>query len=288
MKKALLTGSHGFIGVALTKFLQSRDIEVIELERDALYADIPSLIELFYHYKPNYIVHLAAYGNMRHQNAITQMVMANYFSIYNLLKASEFIEYDAFINVGTSSMYGKKTEPMKETDSMLPSTFYAATKLGGAMLARAYALQLNKPIATVLPFSVYGEGEALHRFIPRVVEHLISSQTLSLTSQEHDWIYISDLLEGMMTVIKHIDSLKGEFVNIGTGIETKNSEIVGELEEISNKRLNYTPDNNLSTQDSPKWVADTSGKLSTFGWSPKISLQEGLKRCWEYYSDDKE
>lgn len=286
MKKAIITGSHGFIGTALRKYLTEHDIEPLALPRESLYLPIPELIEILFNHKPNYIIHLAAYGNMRGQTSAPQAVMANFFTTYNLLKATELLDYEAFINVGSSSMYGRKNYPMKETDNLEPMTFYAATKIGGAMLARAYAMQEDKPITTVLPFSVYGEGEALHRFIPLVCRHLVTQETMSVNRmQQHDWIYIDDLLTGIMTVVDNIQSLKGQLVNIGTGRATTNQEVTETLQTISGKELIQTTDNKLSTIDSPHWTANIH-KLSTLGWHPEISLEDGLMRCWQYYKNE--
>lgn len=275
--KALITGSNGFIGKHLWDALVEQDIEPIALDRHDLYIEVPNLTRLLFAHKPDYIFHLAAYGNMRGQNDSTQAIMANYFGTYNLLKATEFLDYKAFINVGSSSMYGRKMLSMKETDSLEPDTFYAATKAGAAHLARAFAIQYKKPVMTVVPFSVYGEGESTSRFIPTVIEHLMTNKPLSLDlDQEHDWIHVDDLIVRMIKMIELANLLPGEMVNIGTGIATSNLEIVKILEEISGKKVIYGKPFESSKYDSPTWVAD-QGEAT-------INLEQGLKRCWEYYS----
>lgn len=283
-KRALITGLNGFIGRHLWDALADQGIEPIALDRHDLYIEVPQLTEILFHHKPNYIFHLASYGNHRKQTDVTQAIMANYFATYNLLKASEFLEYEAFINVASSSCYGVKRGLMGEDDSMWPDTFYAATKVGGLQLARAFTKQYDKPIVTVIPFSVYGEGEADHRFIPTVARHLITQDSMSINkAQTHDWIYVSDFINGLLLAIDKIDTLKGDLLNIGTGITTSNGDVAETLIKASKKNLSLKDDFKGNTFDSPYWCSNNE-KLKKLGWQQKVSLEQGLAKCWDYYS----
>lgn len=283
-KTAIISGASGFIGQNLIHELSLREINSIVIPRQLLYAEVPVLTEFLFKHKPSYIFHLAAYGNHRDQVDDVKAVMANWFGTWNLLKASEFLDCEAFINVGSSSMYGIKDKPMKETDTLHPDTFYAATKAGGAYLARAFARQYNKPIATVIPFSVFGEGEADNRFIPKVCKSLVTGEPFSLSPATHDWIYIKDFISGMLTACDKIQSLKGELINIGTGRASTNKLVIELLEMISKKTL-VLDKTALSSNvyDSPLWVSDTT-KSNFYGIKSRHTLREGLERCWEYYS----
>lgn len=284
MKKALLSGANGFLGKQLSAMLIERDIEPIALSRFDLYLDPPKLTEIIFKDKPSYIFLLHAYGNHRDQIDETKAVMANYFSTWNILKATEFLDYEALINFGTSSMYGIKDKPMSEQDNLSPDTFYAATKAGAVHLARAFAKQYNRPICSVVPFSVFGEGEASFRFIPQVIEHLVTRQPMSVTlSQVHDWIYIKDFIAGVLLASEKISTLQGEMLNIGTGLATNNQEIIQILEDISGKKLLIEETYKEQPHHSPLWVADIS-KLQGLGWKQQTNLYEGLRNCWNYYA----
>lgn len=288
MKKALISGYNSFLAKHLRDALIARDIEPIELSRFDLYLDPPKLTEVIFHQKPSYIFLLHAYGSQRTQIDETKAVMANYFATWNILKATEFLDYEALINFGSSSMYGIKNKPMSEQDNLEPDTFYAATKAGAVHLARAFAKQYDRPICSVIPFSVFGEGELPHRFIPAVVRHLVTSESMSVTSLAmHDWVYVKDFIDGVLSAVDNIGKLKGELLNIGTGISSSNIAIVEMLEKISGKKLNYTESKDIHKYDSPQWQADID-KLSTLGWRWNTSLYEGLKKCWEYYSKQDE
>ncbi len=280
---ALITGINGFIGTHLKETLEKRDIRVIGIPRDLL-NDNASLTLFIRKENPAYIFHLAAYGNHIHQQNDIEALMVNYWGTYMLLSASQNIPYKAFINVATSSMYGHTDTPMSENNPLQPDTFYAASKAGAMYLARAFAKQYNKPITTAIPFSVFGEGEADHRFIPRVCKSLITGGKMSVApAPTHDWIYVKDFVDALMVLVTSIDRVRGEWVNISMGERFTNQQVINKLISLSGRTLQYEEDYKEPANHSPLWVADNT-KLKSLGWEPKYGVQEGFKRTWEYYS----
>lgn len=282
MVKALITGAHGFIAKHIISDLKREGIEIIPVPREVLSNPL-ELARLLSECKPDYIYHTAAYGNMANQQEISQTVVVNLMCTWNLLIASKDIPYKAFINFGSSSEYGKKDSPMIEEMLPSPETFYAASKIGATALCEAFTKQYNKPIVTVRPFSVYGDGEAEFRFIPRIILALHTKSQMDVNIKGvHDWIYIDDLIKGVKTVVKNINKLKGQVVNIGTGIETSNKQIIEYLEDLSGQKLNINYIENNRPQDSPVWI-DGSKKLRKLGWKPEYDLEHGLMKTYAYY-----
>lgn len=286
--KALITGSGGFIGKHLSDRLNAQGFQVIGLKRE-LFSDFNLLNESMQEIKPDYIFHLAAYGNHSTQTDEDMTFSANVIYTYLLLRATANLKYKAFINFGSSSEYGKKATSMHEDDILEPITLYGATKGASTLIARYFALKYNKPIATVRPFSVYGEGEADFRFIPTVIRSLNNGTVMDLAGEpKHDWIYIQDFLDGVSTVVNRIEQVKGEAVNIGTGVQYSNFDVVKELERISGKnlKLDVFGDKMARPYDTTNWVANIN-TLKSFGWKPRFTLSSGLKRVYDYQSQPK-
>lgn len=281
-KRIAITGSHGFIGEAIVKRLQ-QDNNVLLVSRD--YST-----DLLWGYQikgfnPQIIINLAAYGNHSDQTDDTNTFRANLLNLYTLLGVTCDLPYEAFINFGSSSEYGRKILPMKEDDCLEPMTMYAATKAAGTMLCRGFAKKYDKPIVTVRPFSVYGPGEADHRFIPTVIKSLIKDEQFTLDKDAlHDWIYIDDLVDGVLAVIDNVDAFKGNAVNIGTGKQYKNDELVSMLSLISGKKPKTEISTVLRPNDSKIWVADTR-LLKLVGFKAQTTLMEGLKKTYEFYKE---
>ncbi|TRZ51004.1 SDR family oxidoreductase [bacterium] len=276
-EKILVTGANGFIGSRLTKRLEEGGAEVVKLDR-ALLTLPEALTKVMDEVKPNAIYHLAAYGNHYNQKEIRDIFTANLFGVFNLLEASRGRNLDYFVNTGSSSEYGKKEKPMKE--DMLPetNTMYGAVKAGATFLAKAYASEYDLPVVTVRPFSVYGPGEADHRFIPTVVRCCLTGEVLKLAPGVHDWIYIDDFINGMITVTENIKQLSGEVVNIGSGQQYSNKEVVEEVERICGITVAKEEVGNIRSFDTiTSWVANNE-KLRSFGWKPETDLRSGIEK----------
>lgn len=279
----IISGINGFLGKHAEKAFKAREDKVIGIPRELLYADPGKLMEWVALKKPDIILHLAGYGNHGMQKEEDKIIMANYFATWNLLKATSFIDYKAFINVATSSCYGHKTEPMKETDFLEPDTFYAASKAAAIHLARAYCRQYNKPVATVMPFSIYGEGEADWRFIPTAIRNMVKGTTMQFNPKpQHDWIHVEDFITGVLTVVDNIGRVKGETVNIGTGYTWSNRSVLSLLEEVAGTECKTEEGYVEPPHHSARWIADNE-KLISLGWGRRVNFKRGLQRCWDYY-----
>ncbi len=263
--KCLVTGASGFIGSHLVKALEARGDEVMELPRQCLYD--PLALEGDLSFNPDYIFHLAAYGNMSDQKDLDMIFQANLIGTYNLLTTTKDIPYKAFINVSSSSVL------------LNHETMYSATKAGAERLCKAFVDEYNKPIVSVRPYSVYGPGEAEFRFIPTVFRSCIKGETMTLDpSPIHDWVYIDDMVTCLLNVADKVDDLKGESVNFGTGFGTSNSMIVELIEEITEKKANIGNLMTMRSYDNSKWVAGPTGK-----YMAKTDIREGLEKYYEWY-----
>lgn len=279
MDKYLVSGSSGF----LASNLKVKG-EIVPIDRSFLTNPI-LLKELFTQEKPDYILHFGAYGNMSNQTDEMQIFETNVLGTFMMLNACRDIKIKGFINVGSSSEYGRKVKPMSESDVPETDTFYGASKVAGTYLSRAFATKYDKPIVTIRPFSIYGPKEADFRFIPTSTRCVVKNEYMKLVDGFHDWTYIEDFADGLNVVIKNIDKLKGKVVNIGTGVQTSNVDIVKKLASFAGKKfndLNMVYEQDMS-QAISNWVADTKA-LTSLGWSPRYTLSEGLKKTFDYYA----
>lgn len=277
-----VSGSSGFIGQHLVKRLRDDGHGVFSIPRE-LFRNPELLEHMMQESPPDYVIHLAAYGNHSKQTEPYKMVDVNLINTLTLLSAIEFVPIKGFINIGSSSEYGIKDKPMKETDLLETDTFYGATKAASTMICRAFAKYANKNVVTVRPFSVYGPGEADFRFIPTMCRALLTQEPTKLAMEPvHDWIYVQDFIDGVLKVVENVDKLSGQVVNIGTGTQYTNLEVVNYLELISDKHLIYEPFgmSDMRVFDNKSWVADNT-KLKSLGWKQKHTLQQGLKLTYE-------
>jgi len=269
MNKIFISGSNGFIGSYLKDKLKAEGIP-----RKYLYS---SLIDQYIR-NADTIIHCASYGNMSWQEDISEIFDANVLATFDLLEACRKNGIKNFIFIGSSSEYGNKEEPMSE--EMLPETktMYGCTKVCGTYLTRHYSQYMNT--VTIRPFSIYGEKEDNRRFIPKLIDSILTDNPFTLMEGKHDWLHIEDFCNAVETIIRNIDLLNGLIINVGSGREFTNGEVTEILNVISGKKANITiaP---KKIYDSNTWVAN-NGKIRALGWKQKISLYEGLKRVYDY------
>lgn len=224
LKKVLISGSNGFIGTHLKNRLISEDYDVFCINRELLYKPV----DLKYYLldtKPDYIFHLAAYGNHYFQFDELSTIKANIECTTNLIESSKYLTYKGLFNFSTTH------------HNLESSSFYGATKSAGEYLVRAYVQKHNLPIVNIRPYSVYGEYEWNFRFIPTISKQISKGDAITVSDVRHDWIYVEDFIDALMASAKNIDYLVGKSVGIGTGKRISNIEVANTLMKIVGKKV---------------------------------------------------
>jgi len=301
--KFLLTGASGFIGsVLLRKLLdQGHDVHLILREQSNTWriddllknvtvhqSDLSNLNELkkiIQISKPEVIYHLATNGAYSYQKDANQIIETNILGTWNLIQACNDIDYKLFVNTGSSSEYGYKSYAMRETDIVEPASYYAVTKCAQTLLCSHIARQEKRAIVTIRPFSVYGPYEEPKRLMPTLMKALMFNEEMNLVAPEtaRDQIYVDDIVDAYLK----IDELKnnpGEYFNIGTGVQSTIKEVIDTAIKVSKKTAQFkwgTMENR--SWDTNNWVADISKARQLLNWTPKISLENGIKLSWNWF-----
>lgn len=306
----LITGGTGFIGINLVNKLldlEYRNINIFIrktsnlgrlkniLKKIILHeVDLSNknhLAKVIKKINPSAIFHLATYNDYRNQERGLKMIETNINNTFNLLMCSKDINYNIFVNTGSSSEYGFKEKPMEETDLLEPVSFYAATKAAATFLCQVFAKEYQKPIVTLRPFSVFGPYEEKKRFIPTAIKAILTNHPIKLTSglKRRDFIYVQDIVNFYIKIINKGKQLSGEILNVGTGIEYSNEDIVRMLFEIIGKKTKIEKGAYPKRiWDTPHWVADISKSKKLLNWKPKYSLREGLRKTYFWFRKEYE
>lgn len=235
--KYFLTGAGGFIGKAICEYLKGHEIikfnRYSDNYREALNCEV--------------IINLSAYGNHYNQTDAAEIIKRNILELKNLTSfVSKSNTLQKFYNISTSSV----TLPVQ--------TMYSASKLFGETLINSLK---DERFVNVRPYSVFGPGEANHRFIPTVIKCLRTGETMQLDIYpEHDWIYVDSFIDLMFNGV----------IECGSGQCYTNLEVVRALEKISGFKLNYETVPSIRNYDTTDWVCPIRNEL-------KIDLFEGLK-----------
>jgi nucleoside-diphosphate-sugar epimerase len=238
--------------------------------------------------RPTVIFNLSSHGAYPHQTDATRIFETNLLGLLHLLDACDPVDYRLFVHTGSSSEYGRKTAPMRETDELRPESVYGVSKVAQSLLCQQWSRQQGRPIVVLRLFSVYGPLEEPTRLIPRIVTAMLDHASLAMVSPRtsRDFVYVDDVVEAMLRIdrLHTLETTNGTILNLGTGVQTTLAEIVSTLESIAGAPLkaewNTMP---ARPWDTETWVADTTRLRQALGWVPTVSVREGLALSVEWF-----
>ncbi len=298
-KKILITGATGFIGANLARYFlkNGADISIFirktsdkwrihdiledisEYTVDLL--DAPKLRGIIKKIKPHVIIHSAVYGGYPFQKDTRKIIGTNFTGTVNLINACNYIDFGLFINTGSSSEYGIKSRPMKETDMLEPVNEYGVSKAAATLYCHAVLKKENRSIVTVRLFSPYGYYEEKDRFIPSLILSCLKSKNPKLSSPNsvRDFVFIGDVMDAYKKIIENKDNIKGEIFNIAFGEQHTVGEAVGYIVKLTGNRVKPEWGKINNPRQEPKcWQADITKAKKLLGWHPEHNLKRGLAK----------
>ena len=325
MKRALITGGTGFVGANLARRLLRDGHEVHLLVRPdyhswridsikpdlrlhtASITDAEALTRAVRAARPDWVFHLAAYGAYPTQQDTKRMFDTNVLGTIKLLDACLADGFEAFVHAGSSSEYGRRTEPHSETDPPQPETDYASTKLTATEACCRKAAETGAAITTLRLYSIYGPYEEPTRLIPRLIVEGRRGRWPPLVSPEtaRDFVHVDDAVDAFLlaaqanpsdlgaslsgaTVPKAISPptvSPGAVFNVGTGVQTTLADAVEATRDLfaikPEPQWASMPDRSWDTAN---WVADNRLIRDVLGWRPRLPFPEGLRRTADWYA----
>ena len=189
----------------------------------------------------------------------------------------------AVVRLGSSTEYGEADGPMAEDTPLRPRGFFGATKAAGSLLTVAAADRRGLRSAVVRAFQVYGPHDHPGRLVPRALAAARDGTTLPLTGPGRcrDWVYVDDVVEACVRVAGADHLPAGQVLNLGTGRQVANEDLVAEVERVTGRRVTTEVGSHPGRAwDAASWVCDPTRARELLGWEAKVDLRCGLARCW--------
>ena len=284
-------------------------------------ADKDLVNKLFTEYKFDIVVNLAAQAGVRYSiENPDAYIESNIIGFYNILEACRHSMDDVrckmdgyhgvqhLVYASSSSVYGgNKKVPFSVDDRVdNPVSLYAATKKSNELFAHCYSKLYDIPTTGLRFFTVYGPAGRPDMAYFGFTNKLLKGETIQIYNYgncRRDFTYVDDIVEGIVRVMKKAPERQtGEdglpippykVYNIGGGqpenlldfVQTLQEELVraGVLPEDydfeAHKQL--VP---MQPGDVPTTYADATALERDFGFTPKITLREGLRKFAEWYA----
>jgi nucleoside-diphosphate-sugar epimerase len=180
----------------------------------------------------------------------------------------------------TSSAYGKFASG-DETLPTRPISPYGVTKLAAEHLCRAYADAQGLPVVILRYFSVYGPRQRPDMGYYRFIRALLTGDPVTVTGdgqQVRGNTYVSDCVAATIAAVR---ANPGEIYNVGGGEAATVWDILKRLEALAGRPSNVKREP-ARPGDQRYTFADTSRLRGHLGWEPRVGLDEGLRRQWEW------
>jgi len=273
-------------------------------------ADKELVNKIFAEYKFDVVVNLAAQAGVRYSIENPDVyIESNIIGFYNILEACRHNPVQHLVYASSSSVYGGNKKVPFSTDDRVdnPVSLYAATKKSNELMAHCYSKLYNIPSTGLRFFTVYGPAGRPDMAYFGFTNKLLKGETIQIYNYgncRRDFTYVDDIVEGIVRVMNKAPEKKtGEdglpippyaVYNIGGGQPENLLDFVNILQEellragVLPKDYDFESHKQLVPMqlgDVPITYADATALEKDFGFTPKITLREGLRHFAEWYKD---
>ena len=303
-KKVWVAGHNGMVGRAIIRRLQRENCLLLKVNKKEVdLTDQYSTEKWLRKNKPDVIFLAAARvggikANMLHKYAF---LYDNLMIQNNIINSAKYLNLDKLVFLGSSCIYPKKAaQPIKE-EALLGGKLeetnegYALAKIAGLKLCQYYNEQFNKDFISVMPSNLYGPfdnfdpeqshvlGSLLRKIYLAKIFKKREIEIWGTGAPRREFLYVDDLADALFFLVKNYT--KSKPINVGTSKDISVNELAIMISDIldHNVILNHNtkmPDGTLLKR------LDTT-KINNLGWSPKISLKQGILKTLNYCLEKK-
>lgn len=312
-KKILVTGACGFIGSHLVESLLEQGCEVRAFVfynsfnswgwLDSIPENKLKKVKIFQGdiRDPNgvrkavkgvdIVFHLAALiGIPFSYHSPDSYVDTNVKGTLNILQASRDFDVQKVIVTSTSEVYGTaRYAPIDEKHPLQGQSPYSATKIGADKLAESFYLSFGLPVAIARPFNTYGPRQSARAVIPTIISQALAGQKTIWAGSLHplrDLSYVADVCGGFISIAKAGETI-GKTVNICSGKEISIKDLAETILKLmgsAKRKIEIDPVRvRPEKSEVERLLGNNSLILSTTGWRPRYSLEDGLKKTIEWF-----
>lgn len=298
----LVVGGGGFIGSRLVAAFAARGDRVRAIVRAAPPDPAPPGVEYMTepHTAEQWVKALASCRSVVHAASrstpglsagkASAEVRDNLAPLACLLEALQSRPLPLLYLSSAGSIYGGTKEPGADEGARCsPRSYHGAGKLAAEFFISAWAAQFGGGATVLRPSNVYGPGQAARSgfaVIPTAMDKILRGETLSVWgdgSARRDYLYVDDLVDLCMRAAAPSTPGRVQTFNAASGRSISLAELLSMIESVANQPLALRHEAARAV-DAPNIAVDPTRALNELGWSATTSLEEGLRRTWQWFS----
>jgi len=294
MKKIVISGATGSIGVSLIQQAIKRNINVLCLVRNDTkrMENIPTsnLVKITFCSADEYqrlndsdiydsFYHLAWEGTFGTERENVELQQRNIKNTLDAVYLAKRLGCKKFIGVGSQSEYGVQSVPLNSKTPISPQSAYGIAKYSAGMLSKILCTQLDLEFNWVRVLSVYGLMDAPNSLIKYTINELLENRSPEFTKSEQIWdyLYCDDAADALLAI--GIKGINGKTYTLGSGQGKKLFDFIKIIKACipTNINLNFGKRDYYLNQ--PMFlVADITELINDTGWNPSTSFEEGINK----------
>lgn len=308
--KIYIAGHRGMVGSALVRLLQDEGCEqlVLRTRSEVDLTNQAQVHDFIRSEKPDHIILAAArVGGITANNTYpAQFIYDNLMIPTNIIHAAHQAGVSKLLFLGSSCIYPRLApQPMPENcllSGKLEATNepYAIAKIAGIKLCESYNREYGTDYRSIMPTNLYGPNDNYDlknsHVLPALIRKFHEAKMADASAVEvwgtgtvkREFLHVNDLAEASLFLLRlSRDQYNSatepmcSHINVGSGTDITIRELAKLIQDIVgfNGALKFNPEYPDGT---PRKLLDVS-RLLAMGWSPRISLKEGIASTYSYY-----
>jgi len=299
-KRVWVAGHRGMVGAALVRRLERESCDVLMVDRTHVdLRDARSVQDWIREAKPQAIFLAAAKVGGIHVNNIypADFLYDNLMIEANIIHAAFSAHVDKLLFLGSSCIYPKLAPQPIPEEALLTGLLertneaYAIAKIAGIKLCQAYRRQHGSDFISAMPANLYGPHDNFDLTSSHVLAALIRKMDDAKREKARhvtvwgsgtplrEFLHVDDCADALVYLMTHYSG--DSHVNVGCGEDLTIMQLAEQIKSV----VGFTGEMEMDRSKpdgTPRKLLDIAA-LRRLGWSPRISLPEGLKMTYEWY-----
>ena len=303
-RRIFVAGHRGMVGSAICRRLADEPVEVVTRSRQELDLTDQAAVHAFFRETPVDAVILAAArvgGILANSERPVDFLYDNLQIQNNVIHAAAEAGVQRLLFLGSSCIYPKLAEQPIREDALMTAPleptnqWYAVAKIAGVYLCQAYRQQHGLSYISAMPTNLYGPNDNFDlktsHVLPALIRKFVEARDAGRDAVElwgsgtplREFMHVDDLADALVFLLDAYDG--AEPINAGSGHEIS----IGDLARLIARETGYSGTVSLDPSKpdgTPRKLMDSS-RLTALGWSPKISLEEGIRSTIRWFEDNR-